>query len=139
MWIILVIVTLFCYLKYRDNIFRVLLLCSILTLVSASFIESIHLQVALFLVYCLAGLIFLILLKQPIFNVKRKYNLQNAVGKIAIVSEPLDAEKEGAVKFNGDVWHAKTTSRFELKKGDPVRITKIEGLVFYVEGKILNR
>ncbi|OON94093.1 MAG: hypothetical protein ATN31_00575 [Candidatus Epulonipiscioides saccharophilum] len=133
MWIILVILTLLCYLRYQDNIFKILLLSSILTLISKFFVNSITLELILFLVYFACGIIFIKISNQKLFKQKKRYNLKNSIGMVVIVAEPFNNEQIGSVKFNGDIWRAKTESEQLLTKGMMVRIRRIEGLILYVD------
>ncbi|ONI44499.1 hypothetical protein AN641_06860 [Candidatus Epulonipiscioides gigas] len=128
MWFILILVTLICYIKYKDNIFKLLLLSSILTFISSSIINSLITQFFLFIFYFITGILFTG--KKYLFKSKKIYNFQNFIGKTAIVTQTANKNKIITVKFNGNKWSAKSSDI--LKKGDTVIIIKIEGLILYV-------
>lgn len=58
-----------------------------------------------------------------------KTNVYSLVGKKAIVVEDIDwATGTGQIKFDGQVWSARTTEQVNIEKGTEVEIEKIEGV-----------
>ena len=71
-----------------------------------------------------------------------KTNVYSLVGKKAIVVEDIDwATGSGQIKFEGQVWSARTAEQVNIPKGTEVEIEKIEGVKAFVkplEEKIHN-
>ena len=62
-----------------------------------------------------------------------KTNVYSIVGKKAIVIEDIDwTTGTGQIKFDGQVWSARTTEQVNIAKGTEVEIEKIEGVKAYV-------
>jgi len=58
----------------------------------------------------------------------RKINIDEIVGKSALVIETIDFEKnKGKVKVDGDIWRAVTEDRSTVNIDDYVIILKVEG------------
>jgi len=58
-----------------------------------------------------------------------KTNVYSLVGKKAIVTEDIDwTTGSGQIKFNGEVWSAKTKEQVNIAKGTEVEIESIEGV-----------
>ena len=63
-----------------------------------------------------------------------KTNVYSLVGKKAIVIEDIDwATGNGQIKFEGQVWSAKTEEQVNIEKGTEVEIIKIEGVKAFVK------
>lgn len=63
-----------------------------------------------------------------------KTNVYSIVGKKAIVIEDIDwAAGSGQIKFEGQVWSARTTEQVNISKGTEVEIEKIEGVKAFVK------
>jgi len=63
-----------------------------------------------------------------------KTNVYSIVGKKAIVIEDIDwSTGTGQIKFEGQVWSAKTSEQVNISKGTQVEIEKIEGVKAYVK------
>ena len=63
-----------------------------------------------------------------------KTNVYSLVGKKAIVTEDIDwTTGSGQIKFEGQVWSAKTEEQVNILKGTEVEIEKIEGVKAYVK------
>ena len=63
-----------------------------------------------------------------------KTNVYSLAGKKAIVTEDIDwATGSGQIKFDGQVWSAKTKEQINLPKGTEVEIEKIEGVKAFVK------
>ncbi|MBO8160323.1 MAG: NfeD family protein [Thermosipho sp. (in: Bacteria)] len=82
----------------------------------------------------------LILLTRPLVNritgeQPRKINVDDIVGKKALVVEEIDNKAgKGVVKINGDSWRAYSKSdEVKIKKGEHVKILKVEGAHLVVE------
>lgn len=63
-----------------------------------------------------------------------KTNVYSIVGKKAIVTEDIDwTNGTGQIKFESQVWSAKTSEQVNIPKGTQVKIEKIEGVKAYVK------
>ena len=63
-----------------------------------------------------------------------KTNVYSLVGKKAIVTEDIDwTTGSGQIKFNGEVWSAKTKEQVNIPKGIEVEIESIEGVKAFVK------
>ena len=64
----------------------------------------------------------------------KKTNVYSLVGRKAIVTEEIDwASGNGQIKFDGQVWSARTTEQVNIAKGTEVEIEKIEGVKAFVK------
>ena len=63
-----------------------------------------------------------------------KTNVYSLSGKKAIVIEDIDwTTGSGQIKFEGQVWSAKTEEQVNIEKGTEVEIIKIEGVKAFVK------
>lgn len=63
-----------------------------------------------------------------------KTNVYSLAGKKAIVTEDIDwATGSGQIKFEGQVWSAKTKEQVNIPKGTEVEIESIEGVKAFVK------
>ena len=63
-----------------------------------------------------------------------KTNVYSLVGKKAIVVEDIDwTTGKGQIKFEGQVWSAKTEEQVNISKGTEVEIVRIEGVKAFVK------
>ena len=63
-----------------------------------------------------------------------KTNVYSLSGKKAIVIEDIDwTTGSGQIKFEGQVWSAKTSEQVNIAKGTEVEIEKIEGVKAFVK------
>lgn len=63
-----------------------------------------------------------------------KTNVYSIVGKKAIVTEDIDlVSGNGQIKFDGQVWSAKSSEQINISKGTEVEIEKIEGVKAFVK------
>ena len=63
-----------------------------------------------------------------------KTNVYSLAGKKAIVIEDIDwVAGTGQIKFEGQVWSAKTSEQVNIEKGTEVEIEKIEGVKAFVK------
>ena len=63
-----------------------------------------------------------------------KTNVYSLSGKKAIVIEEIDwSTGSGQIKFEGQVWSAKTEEQANIKKGTEVEIIRIEGVKAFVK------
>lgn len=63
-----------------------------------------------------------------------KTNVYSLTGKKAIVTETIDyASGSGQIKFDGQVWSAKTRDDINIEKGTEVEIESIEGVKAFVK------
>ena len=63
-----------------------------------------------------------------------KTNVYSLAGKKAIVIEDIDwVSGTGQIKFEGQVWSAKTSEQVNISKGTEVEIEKIEGVKAFVK------
>lgn len=63
-----------------------------------------------------------------------KTNVYSLAGKKAIVTEDIDwAAGTGQIKFEGQVWSARTEEQVNISKGTEVEIVRIEGVKAFVK------
>jgi len=63
-----------------------------------------------------------------------KTNVYSLVGKKAVVIEDIDwATGTGQIKFDGQIWSARTTEQVNIPKGTEVEIESIEGVKAFVK------
>lgn len=63
-----------------------------------------------------------------------KTNVYSLVGKKAIVIEDIDwTTGNGQIKFDGQIWSAKTKEQINIPKGTEVEIESIEGVKAFVK------
>ena len=102
----------------------------------ASFFVNVVFQVVIFAVVSLVLLILTRPLAKKITGGEppRKINVEDVIGKIAVVVEKIDNNKgQGLVKVKGDIWSAYSTDESVIEKGEKVRILKVEGAHVVVE------
>jgi len=64
----------------------------------------------------------------------KKTNVYSLVGRKAIVTKDIEwATGEGQIKFDGQVWSARTEEQENIEKGTEVEIVKIEGVKAFVK------
>ena len=64
----------------------------------------------------------------------KKTNVYSLVGKKAIVTEDIDwVSGNGQIRFDGQVWSARSTEKVNIAKGTEVEITKIDGVKAFVK------
>lgn len=108
---------------------------SLLAMVVSLFTTNIIVQTTVFVIS--SGL--LIFATRPLFNKISKKdsvptNVYSVIGKKAIVTEDIDwTTGTGQIKFEGQVWSAKTDSQINISKGSEVEIVKIEGVKAFVK------
>lgn len=97
--------------------------------------DNIIIQTAVFVVS--SGLLILAtkpLVKKFVQNDTTKTNVYSLVGKKAIVIEDINwGSGSGQIKFEGQVWSAKTEDNQNISKGTEVEIEKIEGVKAFVK------
>lgn len=91
-------------------------------------------QLAVFI----GGSILTLILGRPFLMKKRKKepektNLDATVGKIAVVTEPIEPKLgKGRIYVDGLSWQARSTDKVPIEKGREVRIEKITGVTAMV-------
>ncbi len=61
-------------------------------------------------------------------------NVYSIIGKKAMVIEDIDwATGKGQIKYDGEVWSAKTKEKINIPKGTEVEIESIEGVKVFVK------
>ena len=78
---------------------------------------------ALILLVCLRRFCLKFLLKGD----NEKTNVDTLVGSIHSLFEPIEKENSGSIKVNGVVWTAVSQKEEQIKKGEKVKIIKVEG------------
>lgn len=103
----------------------------ILALLASIFIDNVLVQFAIFVI----GGIILLLTTRKFLTTKlvkqEKTNLDRIIGMRGVVTEDIDDLVIGEVLVDGKKWSA--ISKSKLKKGDKVKIIKIEGVKLIVE------
>ena len=95
-----------------------------------------YLQIARSLIIglSLAVSAFLILVIRAVYRVHKKKPVTGSIGLIGtegMVIEKLDPS--GLIKTHGEIWKAVSTDKKIIKKGSPVEVVKVEGLLLYVK------
>ena len=104
---------------------------AILTLIVSLFIDNTLIEFAIFV---LLGTILLLTTKNFIKNKlvsKEKTNLDRIIGMRGVVTEDIEDLVIGEVLVDGKKWSA--ISESPIKKGEKVKIVKIEGVKLVVE------
>ena len=104
------------------------------------FTSNIIVQMSVFVIS--SGL--LIFATRPLVNkISRKdvvpTNVYSLIGKKAIVTEDIDwATGKGQIKFEGEVWSAKSKEQINIPAGSEVEIVSIEGVKAFVKPLKIN-
>ena len=115
-------------------------IAGIASLLIGSFIlvdsDAPYLQIARSLIIglSLAVSAFLILVIRAVYKVHKKKPVTGSIGLIGtkgMVIEKLDPS--GLIKTHGEIWKAVSTDKKIIKKGSPVEVVKVEGLLLYVK------
>lgn len=114
---------------------------ALITMVVSLFIDSLPLQIAIFVV---SSTILLFATKPFVkkfidkdSNVKTNaYSIEGKVGKVTVDIEPI--EGKGQIKVNGEVWSAKSDENEVIPKDTEVIIEKIDGVKAIVKPLIKN-
>lgn len=97
--------------------------------------ESIIIQTTVFVLS--SGLLILAtkpLVKKFAEKDNTKTNVYSLAGKKAIVIEDIDwAKGSGQIRFDGQIWSAKTKEQVNISKGTEVEIESIEGVKAFVK------
>lgn len=93
------------------------------------------LQIAVFLIVSIILLYFTRPLAEKRLKIgHEKNNIEQMIGKTAIVTETIKPYYPGQAKLNGLVWTAVSAQEAEiLEKNDLVRVIKVEGVKLVVE------
>ena len=130
-WLILVIVLSIIEASTVNLVCIWYIISAILTLILSFFIEEFIIQ---FTIFVLIGTILLIstknLMKKKLF-VKEKTNLDRIIGTRGVVTEDIGDLVIGEVLVDGKKWSA--IANVPIKKGEKVKIVKIEGVKLVVE------
>jgi len=106
----------------------------LLAMLTSLVIDSIIVQTAVFVIS--SGLLIFAtkpLVKKFAEQDNTKTNVYSIAGKKAIVTEDINwATGSGQIKFEGQIWSAKTGEQVNIPKGTEVEIVKIEGVKAYV-------
>lgn len=107
---------------------------SIAALISTFFGANYYIQIGLFLGISLASLILTrpLVTKYMSKNME-KTNVDEIIGKEAIITKDIIGNEYGEAKLNGEKWLAKSNDGADLKEGDKVKITSVEGVKLVVE------
>ena len=114
---------------------------ALITMVVSLFIDSLPLQIAIFVV---SSTILLFATKPFVkkfidkdSNVKTNaYSIEGKVGKVTVDIEPI--EGKGQIKVNGEVWSARSEENEIIPKDTEVIIEKIDGVKAIVKPLIKN-
>lgn len=107
------------------------IISAIITLIVSLFIDEFLIQFGIFV---LLGTILLLSTRKFLHNkmvLKEKTNLDRIIGMRGVVTEDIDDLVIGEVLVDGKKWSA--ISNTPIKKGEKVKIIKIEGVKLVVE------
>ena len=102
----------------------------IITLIASLFIDNIVVEFAIFVIL---GIIFMLLTKKIIKNIKPnvKTNLDRIVGMTGIVTDEINKNKNGEVKVDGKLWTAYSDNK--IKVGSTVVVLSINSVKLKVK------
>ncbi len=102
----------------------------IIALISSLFIDNIVIEFAIFVIL---GIIFMLLTKPFINNIKPnvKTNLDRIVGMTGIVTEEINKNKNGEVKVDGKLWTAYSDKK--IKVGSTIVVLSINSVKLKVK------
>ena len=105
---------------------------ALVTSISCMFIDSVLIQVIIFLLVSILSLIATRpLIKKLRINQVTPTNLDRVIGLTAIVTEKIEPQNPGEVKVEGKRWTAISSKKIE--KGKKVKILAIEGVKLKVQ------
>lgn len=108
---------------------------ALIAMLVSFFTSNIIIQMSVFVVS--SGL--LILLTRPLVNKISKKdvvptNVYSLIGKKAVVTEDIDwVTGKGQIKFEGEIWSAKSKEQINIPAGSEVEIVSIEGVKAFVK------
>ena len=108
---------------------------ALIAMLVSFFTSNIIVQMSVFVIS--SGL--LIFATRPLVNKISKKdvvptNVYSLIGKKAIVTESIDCTTgKGQIKFEGEVWSAKSKEQINIPAGSEVEIVSIEGVKAFVE------
>lgn len=106
--------------------------------IAAFFVDSIAVELVVFIVVTVLAFVFLRpLIARISKNSTEKSGNAALLDKEAIVTTAIDnLQNKGRVKVNGQDWKAKSVDDSNIAEGKVVIIKRIEGVTLYVEEKI---
>lgn len=113
---------------------------ALIAMLVSFFTSNIIIQMSVFVVS--SGL--LIFATRPLVNKISKKdvvptNVYSLIGKKAIVTESIDCTNgKGQIKFEGEVWSAKSKEQINIPAGSEVEIVSIEGVKAFVKPLKIN-
>lgn len=113
---------------------------ALIAMLVSFFTSNIIIQMSVFVVS--SGL--LIFATRPLVNKISKKdvvptNVYSLIGKKAVVTEDIDwATGKGQIKFEGEVWSAKSKEQINIPAGSEVEIVSIEGVKAFVKPLKIN-
>ena len=113
---------------------------ALIAMLVSFFTSNIIIQMSVFVIS--SGL--LILLTRPLVNKISKKdvvptNVYSLIGKKAVVTEDIDwVTGKGQIKFEGEVWSAKSKEQINIPAGSEVEIVSIEGVKAFVKPLKMN-
>lgn len=113
---------------------------ALIAMLVSFFTSNIIIQMSVFVVS--SGL--LIFATRPLVNKISKKdvvptNVYSLIGKKAIVTESIDCPTgKGQIKFEGEVWSAKSKEQINIPAGSEVEIVSIEGVKAFVKPLKIN-
>ena len=113
---------------------------ALIAMLVSFFTSNIIIQMSVFVIS--SGL--LILLTRPLVNKISKKdvvptNVYSLIGKKAVVTEDIDwVTGKGQIKFEGEIWSAKSKEQVNIPVGSEVEIVSIEGVKAFVKPLKIN-
>ena len=99
--------------------------------ITSLFIDSIYIQLAVFVVVSIISLLLTRKIVNKIDNKKEPTNLDRVIGRIGIVTEKITKLEPGEVKVDGKKWSAISTKKINI--GSKVEILSIDGVKLKVK------
>ena len=131
-WLIVIIILAIIEVLTVDLVTIWFIASAILALIVSFFIDSFIIEFSIFVIF---GIIFLIITKPLIKNMKQKTNnktnIDRIIGMKGIVTEDIKKNKAGEVKVDGKLWTAIADK--SIKKDSIVKVLSIESVKLKVE------
>ena len=97
--------------------------------------DALWLQILLFSVF---SVVTLLLFRNPLLRWMARHTppptkVDDLIGETAVVTGPVDPGGMGRAELRGASWSAKNTSASRIDAGARCRVTRVEGLVIWIE------
>ena len=110
---------------------------ALVSLILSIFIDNVTIQILVFFIVSMTSIVLTRSIVKKYLKPKIvKTNYDRVIDDVGVVIKDITSESFGEVKADGKVWTAKSNE--EIKKGERVRILKIEGVKLIVKKEELK-